>query len=137
VCRRTGHTMVGVRLLPLPQHLIHLSSQFAAPKPNLPILGSYGVLYITTSRAILRLLGSSGAEWSSSAASASRWPVESKGGLEPCEMGFLDKATSMGYEFAASFKGVMTFPSGPQKPGFDSKSGCCFAASFGRSGRHS
>jgi hypothetical protein len=33
--------MVGVRLLPLPQHLIHLSSQFAAPKPNLPILGSY------------------------------------------------------------------------------------------------
>jgi hypothetical protein len=41
VCRRTGHTMVGVRLLPLPQHLIHLSSQFAAPKPNLPILGSY------------------------------------------------------------------------------------------------
>jgi hypothetical protein len=42
VCRRTGHTMVGVRLLPLPQHLIHLSSQFAAPKPNLPILGSYG-----------------------------------------------------------------------------------------------
>jgi acyl-CoA synthetase (AMP-forming)/AMP-acid ligase II len=41
VCRRTGHTMVGVRLLPLPQYLIHLSSQFAAPKPNLPILGSY------------------------------------------------------------------------------------------------
>jgi hypothetical protein len=41
VCRRTGHTMVEVRLLPLPQHLIHLSSQFAAPKPNLPILGSY------------------------------------------------------------------------------------------------
>ena len=41
VCRRTGHTMVGVRLLPLPQHLIHPSSQFAAPKPNLPILGSY------------------------------------------------------------------------------------------------
>ena len=35
--------MVGVRLLPLPQHLIHLSSQFAAPKPNLPILGSYGI----------------------------------------------------------------------------------------------
>jgi tripartite-type tricarboxylate transporter receptor subunit TctC len=33
--------MDGVRLLPLPQHLIHLSSQFAAPKPNLPILGSY------------------------------------------------------------------------------------------------
>jgi hypothetical protein len=33
--------MVGVRLLPLPQHLIHLSSQFAAPKPNLPILGNY------------------------------------------------------------------------------------------------
>ena len=33
--------MVGVRLLPLPQHLIHPSSQFAAPKPNLPILGSY------------------------------------------------------------------------------------------------
>jgi hypothetical protein len=44
VCRRTGHTMVGVRLLPLPQHLIHLSSQFAAPKPNLPILGSYQFL---------------------------------------------------------------------------------------------
>jgi hypothetical protein len=45
VCRRTGHTMVGVRLLPLPQHLIHLSSQFAAPKPNLPILGSYRFSY--------------------------------------------------------------------------------------------
>jgi hypothetical protein len=43
VCRRTGHTMVEVRLLPLPQHLIHLSSQFAAPKPNLPILGSYKI----------------------------------------------------------------------------------------------
>jgi hypothetical protein len=35
--------MVEVRLLPLPQHLIHLSSQFAAPKPNLPILGSYPI----------------------------------------------------------------------------------------------
>jgi hypothetical protein len=57
-------------------------------------------------------------------------------GLEPFDMGFLDKATSMGYEFPASFKGVMTFPSGPQKPGFDSKSGYCFAASSARSGRH-
>jgi hypothetical protein len=36
VCRRTGHTMVGVRLLPLPQHLIHLSSQFAAPNRTSP-----------------------------------------------------------------------------------------------------
>jgi hypothetical protein len=53
VCRRTGHTMVGVRLLPLPQHLIHLSSQFAAPKPNLPILGSYlGSFIIGASRSI-------------------------------------------------------------------------------------
>ena len=33
--------MVGVRLLLSPQHLIHPSSQFAAPKPNLSILGSY------------------------------------------------------------------------------------------------
>jgi hypothetical protein len=40
--------MVGVRLLPLPQHLIHLSSQFAAPKPNLPILGSYKYCYKKT-----------------------------------------------------------------------------------------
>ena len=39
--------------------------------------------------------------------------VASTGGLEPFEMGFLDKATSMGYGFPASFKGVMTFPSGP------------------------
>jgi hypothetical protein len=62
--------------------------------------------------------------------------VASGGRLEPFDMGFLDKATSMGYEFRASFKGVMTFPSGPEKPGFDSKSGCCFAASLGRSGRH-
>jgi hypothetical protein len=38
-------------------------------------------------------------------------------------MGFLDKATSMGYECPASFKGVMTFPSAPEKSGFDSKSG--------------
>jgi hypothetical protein len=45
------------------------------------------------------------------------------------ESGFLDKATSMGYEFRASFKGVITFPSGSEKPGFDSKSGCCFAVS--------
>jgi hypothetical protein len=36
--------MDGVRLLPLPQHLIHLSSQFVAPKPNLPILGSYNII---------------------------------------------------------------------------------------------
>jgi hypothetical protein len=48
--------------------------------------------------------------------------------------GFLDKATSMGYEFRASFKGVTTFPSGSEMPGFDSKSGCCFAASSRRSG---
>ena len=43
VCGRAGHTIVGVRLLRSPQHLIHPSSQFAAPKPNLPILGSYGI----------------------------------------------------------------------------------------------
>jgi hypothetical protein len=65
------------------------------------------------------------------------------GGLEPSdrrfldESGFLDKATSMGYEFRASFKGVITFPSGSEMPGFDSKSGCCFAASSRRSGRQS
>jgi soluble lytic murein transglycosylase-like protein len=43
--------MVGVRLLPLPQHLIHLSSQFAAPKPNLPILGSYDICQVIASAA--------------------------------------------------------------------------------------
>jgi hypothetical protein len=51
--------------------------------------------------------------------------------------GFLDKATSMGYEFRASFKDVTTFPSGSEKPGFDSKSGYCFAASSRTSGRQS
>ena len=64
-------------------------------------------------------------------------PVASKGGLEPFEMGFLDKATSIGYEFAASFKGVMTFPSGPEKSGFDSKSGCLLRRFLGRNGRRS
>jgi hypothetical protein len=65
------------------------------------------------------------------------------GGLEPFnrdslgKRGFLDKATSMGYEFRASFKGVITFPSGSEMPGFDSKSGCCFAASSRRSVRQS
>jgi hypothetical protein len=65
------------------------------------------------------------------------------GGLEPFDggflgkRGFLDKATSMGYEFRASFKGVITFPSGSEMPGFDLKSGCCFAASLRRSGRQS
>jgi hypothetical protein len=37
--------------------------------------------------------------------------------LEPFKTGFLDKDTSLGYEFRASFMGVITFPSGPQKPG--------------------
>ena len=37
-------------------------------------------------------------------------PMAPKGGLEPFEMGFLDKATSMGYEFHASFEGVITSP---------------------------
>jgi hypothetical protein len=49
--------------------------------------------------------------------------------------GFLDKATSMGYEFRASFKGVTTFPSGSEKPGFDSKSGYRLAVSSRTSGR--
>ena len=44
--------MVGVRLLPLPQYLIHLSSQFAAPKPNLPILGSYLGSYLVTTQVV-------------------------------------------------------------------------------------
>jgi hypothetical protein len=39
-------------------------------------------------------------------------PVAPGGGPEPLDIGFLDKATSMGYGFRASFKGVMTFPSG-------------------------
>jgi hypothetical protein len=64
-------------------------------------------------------------------------PVACKGGLEPFEMGFLDKATSMGYEFAASFKGVMTFPSAPEKSGFDSKSGCLLRRFLARIGRSS
>lgn len=63
--------------------------------------------------------------------------VASEGGLEPFEMGFLDKATSMGYEFAASFKGVMTFPSAPEKSGFDSKSGCLLRRFLGRNGHRS
>jgi formylglycine-generating enzyme required for sulfatase activity len=51
--------MVGVRLLPLPQHLIHLSSQFAAPKPNLPILGSYKILkdWVNECDVLLALIG--------------------------------------------------------------------------------
>jgi hypothetical protein len=48
--------MVGVRLLPLPQHLIHLSSQFAAPKPNLPILGSYDFLPLFFQKKVCRNL---------------------------------------------------------------------------------
>jgi len=52
-------------------------------------------------------------------------------------MGFLDKATSMGYEFPASFKGVMTFPSAPEKSGFDSKSGCLLRRFLGRTGKRS
>jgi hypothetical protein len=46
----------------------------------------------------------------------------------------------MSYEFRASFKDVTTFLSGPEKPGFDSKSGCSFAACLGTKiarGRHS
>jgi hypothetical protein len=64
-------------------------------------------------------------------------PVASKAGLKPFQMGFLDKATSMGYEFAASFKGVMTFPSAPEKSGFDSKSGCLLRRFLARIGRSS
>jgi hypothetical protein len=64
-------------------------------------------------------------------------PMAPKGGLEPFEMGFLDKATSMGYEFPASAKGVMTFPSAPEKSGFDSKSGCLLRRFLGRTGKRS
>jgi hypothetical protein len=64
-------------------------------------------------------------------------PMALNGRLEPFEMGFLDKATSMGYECPASFKGVMTFPSAPEKSGFDSKSGCLLRRFLGRNGRHS
>src|SRR5262249_1935462 len=47
------------------------------------------------------------------------------------EMGFLDTATSMGYEFPASFKGVMTFPSGPElrSPALTQNRGVLIAAS--------
>jgi hypothetical protein len=52
-------------------------------------------------------------------------------------MGFLDKVTSMGYEFPASFKGVMTFPSALEKSGFDSISGCLLRRFLARIGRRS